>query len=174
MFTHQPDSAMDDIDINYLKRRLRLPELQRYELIKLSVCHGSYINEAYIQQPAERERLQREIKRLAHIGDGIMNMAITDYFFHRLPDADQKILTERTRPFKERRRGAAGFAREIGLDCLDVCKLGRGIGTQDKEGDMFGEMFEALMGAIYLESGCDFAVVRNWFQREFSECLNEL
>jgi hypothetical protein len=30
-----------------------------------------------------------------------------------------------------------------------VCRLGKGIGDKDLEGDMLGEMFEALMGAIY-------------------------
>lgn len=79
---------IDDIDIEYLKHRLNLPPLQQHELIKLAVCHGSYINERYGQEPLKRETLQREIKRLAHIGDSIMNAAITDYFFHRLSAAD--------------------------------------------------------------------------------------
>jgi len=163
---------IDDIDIEYLKHRLNLPPLQQHELIKLAVCHGSYINERYGQEPLKRETLQREIKRLAHIGDSIMNAAITDYFFHRLSAADQGVLTSKAMPFKERRRGAVPFAKEVGLSDLNVCRLGKGIGDKDLKGDMLGEMFEALMGAIYLESDRNFTVARNWFHQECGELLN--
>jgi dsRNA-specific ribonuclease len=163
---------IDDIDVEYLKHRLNLPLLQRHGLIKLAVCHGSYINECYSQDPLRRETLQREIKRLAHIGDSIMNAAITDYFFHCLLEAGQGELTSRARPLKERRRGAVPFAKEVGLSDRTVCRLGKGISDKDLEGDMLGEMFEALMGAIYLESDRNFTVARDWFHQECGGLLN--
>lgn len=54
--------------------------------------------------------------------------------------------------------------RQVGLDSLSKC--GRGIGNRDKQGDMFGEMFEALVGAIYWSSDRDFALTRDWFQTQ--------
>ncbi|MEA5448586.1 ribonuclease III domain-containing protein [Leptolyngbya sp. CCNP1308] len=109
---------------------------------------------------------------MAHIGDSIMNAAITDYFFHRLPKAAQGILTSKTMPFKERRRGAVSFAKEVGLSDPTVCRLGKGISDKDLDGDMLGEMFEALMGAIYLESDRNFTVARDWFHKECGGLLN--
>jgi dsRNA-specific ribonuclease len=53
-----------------------------------------------------------------------------------------------------------------------VCRLGKGIGDKDLEGDMLGEMFEALMGAIYLESDRNFTVARDWFHQECGGLLN--
>jgi dsRNA-specific ribonuclease len=75
-------------------------------------------------------------------------------------------------PFKERRRGAVPFAKEVGLSDLNVCRLGKGIGGKDLEGDMLGEMFEALIGAIYLESDRNFTVARDWFHKECGGLLN--
>jgi dsRNA-specific ribonuclease len=38
---------------------------------------------------------------------------------------------------------------------------------------MFGEMFEALIGAIYLESDRSFSVTYDWFQTQCSRVTQE-
>ena len=86
-------------------------------------------------------------RRLAHLGDGIMNTAVTDYLFFKFLDVDAGVLTEKSQPLKER-KGAVLYAHAVGMS--QVCFLGNGISKRDMQGDMFGEMFEALMGAIYL------------------------
>ena len=144
---------------------LHLPILKSCKLIKLALMDKSYINEAFPHDPQYRGELRIQHKRLAHLGDSIMNAAVTDHLFEKFPDADPDFLTKRSQRLKERRRGALLYAKAIGLD--RICKLGKGICERDKAGDMFGEMFEALIGAIYLSSDRDFALTRKWF---LSQC----
>jgi dsRNA-specific ribonuclease len=146
---------------NLLQQYLHLPGFSSYDWIKIALMDKSYINEAYANNHQHKEQLRLHHRRLAHLGDSIMNAAVTDYLFHKFPQADPGTLTKTAQSPKERRKGALAYAHAVGLD--RICKLGKGIGERDKQGDMFGEMFEALIGAIYLSSDRDFALTRKWF-----------
>lgn len=153
-----------------LKTQLCLPELQMYSFVELAVSHKSYINEAYAQDPTERSRMLVQHRRLAHLGDGIMNTAVTDYLFFKFLDVDAGVLTEKSKPLKER-KGAVLYAHAVGM--RQVCFLGNGISERDMQGDMFGEMFEALMGAIYLGSDRNFSVARDWFHAQCGDVIEQ-
>lgn len=146
---------------NPLQQQLRLPDLGSYDLIKIALMHKSYINEAYARNRQHNEQLRLYHGRLAYLGDSIMNAAVTEYVFNKFPQATPGTLTTTAQSPKERRKGALLYAKAVGLDRL--CKLGNGINEQAKQGDMFGEMFEALIGAIYLSSDRNFALTREWF-----------
>jgi len=90
-----------------------------------------------------------------------MNAVITDYVFEKFPSAAPGTLTITAQSPKERRKGALLYAKAVGLD--RICKLGKGICERDKAGNMFREMFEAWIGAIYWSSDRDFALTRKWF-----------
>jgi ribonuclease-3 len=153
-----------------LRSQLCLPMLQTYSFVELAVSHKSYINEAYAQDPTERSWMLVQHRRLAHLGDGIMNAAVTDYLFRQFLDADAGILTEKSKPLKER-KGAVLYAHAVGIS--QVCFLGNGISDGDMQGDMFGEMFEALMGAIYLGSDRNFSVARDWFHAQCGAVIKQ-
>ncbi|MBD1998453.1 hypothetical protein H6G00_17760 [Leptolyngbya sp. FACHB-541] len=146
-----------------LKNQLCLPMLQTYNFVELALYHKSYINEAYAQDPTERSWMLVQHRRLAHLGDGIMNTAVTDYLFFKFLNDDAGILTEKSQPLKER-KGAVLYAHAVGIN--RVCFLGNGISDRDRQGDMFGEMFEALMGAIYLGSDRNFSIACDWFHAQ--------
>lgn len=141
-----------------------------YSFVELAVSHKSYINEAYAQDPTERSRMLVQHRRLAHLGDGIMNTAVTDYLFFKFLDVDAGVLTEKSKPLKER-KGAVLYAHAVGMS--QVCFLGNGISERDMQGDVFGEMFEALMGAIYLGSDRHFSLARNWFHVRCGDVIEQ-
>jgi dsRNA-specific ribonuclease len=94
-----------------------------------------------------------------------MNAVVTDYLFLKFPQTHQGILTDLAKPLKCR-EGAVLYAHEVGIS--QICCLGKSVREQDLQGDLLGEMFEALMGAIYLSSDRNFSVTRDWFQ---SRCI---
>lgn len=148
-------------DCKVLQQRLHLPGLGTYDLIKIALMHKSFINEYYVHNCQHKEQAHLLHRRLAHLGDSIMNAAVTDYVFRQFPQADPDFLTKKSQWLKERRNGALAYAKAVGLD--RICYQGRGIDDKARVGDMFGEMFEALVGAIYLSSDRDFALTREWF-----------
>lgn len=140
---------------------LCLPNLKSYSLIELAMMHESYINETLMPFPDRRKQQLIEYRRLAYLGDSIMNAAVTEYLFEAFPNADQGVLTEISKDLKSR-DATRLYAQAVGLDRL--AKLGNGVRKQDKTGDLFGEMFEGLVGAIYWSSDRNFGLTRNWFQ----------
>ena len=153
-----------------LMQQLHLPRLKSLQLIELALMHKSYINEAYVQQSQRKDELLNQHRRLAHLGDSMMNAAITDYLFQKFPHANQGVLTQKSQPLKAR-KGAVLYAQAVRLNCL--CKMGVSVREQDKQGDMFGELFEALIGAIYLSSDRDFALTRDWFQTQCAGIIKQ-
>lgn len=147
---------------------LHLPPLNAYDLIELALMHESYINENCV--PKHKGERMTEHRQLAHLGDSIMNAAVTDYLFEKFPDADQGVLSNRSQPLKAR-KGAVLYAQAVGLD--RVCKLGGSVRPQDRKGAMFGEMFEALMGAIYRSCDRDFGLTRDWFQARCATVIEQ-
>lgn len=89
---------------------LHLPPLNGYDLIELALMHKSYINERLMCFPARRKQQITEHKRLAHLGDSIMNAAVTDYLFEEFPNADQGFLSKLSQPLKAR-EGARLYAK---------------------------------------------------------------
>ena len=58
---------------------LHLPILKGCKLIELALMHKSYINDAFPHDPRYGGELRTQHRRLAHLGDSIMNAALTDY-----------------------------------------------------------------------------------------------
>jgi len=162
------------VDIELIKARLYLPKFQDYSLIELALCHKTYLNEKFAQDENTKQQRLKDHKRLAHLGDYIMNVAIGDYVFRRFPDCEVGILNNKAQPLKERRTGALAYAKAIGLDQPGICQFGGSINEPARKGDLFGEIFEALMGAIYLSSDRQFTVAHDWFYAHCTETMERL
>lgn len=91
-------------------------------------------------------------ERMEYLGDAVLSLAVADYLFHTYPTQPEGFLTEmRSR-----------IVSRVSLNRLSE-KLGFGsyIRHSSDAGNnarsMGGNAFEALMGAIYLDRGYDFA-----------------
>ncbi len=100
------------------------------------------------------------------MGDSILGTVVIEYLYDRLPAENQGTLTN-WKSELVRRNKAYEFARKLKLRRL--CKLGQGDKFRDESGQiqLLGEMFEALLGAIYLEFERDFSRARNWLVDRF-------
>lgn len=162
------------MDIEIIKTRLHLPQILNYDLVELALCDATYLNEKFVRDEIKKRQLIQDHHRLAHLGDYIMNTAVDDYVLRRFPDCEAGVLNDKEKPLKELRRGALAYAKAIGLDQPGICQLGGSIGDQARDGDLFGELFEALMGAIYLSSGRQFTVTCEWFYERCTATMERL
>jgi ribonuclease III len=109
------------------------------ELIIEALTHKSY------KQPYDNERLE-------FLGDAVMDLIVGEYLFKKFPKSDEGKLS----------KIRASLVNETGFDKLaKVLQLGEYIllsnaeennGGREKS-SLLSNAFEALMGAIYLESG---------------------
>jgi dsRNA-specific ribonuclease len=155
-----------NIDFEAVKKQIRIDEFKRLYLLEIALTHPSYLNEVNPLCQEQRNLKEREYRRLATLGDAIFNAIVVDYLYHQLPDADRGELSKLKNSIITREQ-AGEFASELNLKQL--CLLGRGERQKDEveQTEMFGEMFEALLCAIYLEFERDFNKTKSWLINRF-------
>jgi ribonuclease III len=128
-----------------LKARLGLPVDS--QLLERALTHRSY---AY-----ENGGLPTN-ERLEFLGDSVLGLVVTDALFHRHPELSEGQLAKlRAAVVNMRALADVGRALELGR----YVRLGRGeeaTGGRDKS-SILADTVEALIGAVYLDSGLDAA-----------------
>jgi ribonuclease-3 len=91
-------------------------------------------------------------ERLEFLGDAILDAITAEYLFKTFPLKDEGFLTEMRSKLVNRSQ-LNKLAQKMGLDTL--VKLDTGLSNQYKS--FQGDALEALIGALYLDKGYDFA-----------------
>jgi ribonuclease-3 len=115
-------------------------------LLRRALTHRSYVNE-------NPEALE-DNERLEFLGDAALGFLTASWIYNHFPEMDEGQLT-RLRSALVRTEQLAAFAREIQLG--EAIMLGRGeeaTGGRERPA-LLCASFEALVGAIYLDSGFD-------------------
>ena len=113
------------------------------ELYKLALIHKS----ASIM--VDGQSINNE--RLEFLGDAVIESVTSDYLFIEYPEYDEGRLTQ-LRSKIVSRQSLNGIAKKLGLDKLIICN--NSVNCTQKH--IYGDAFEAMMGAIYLDQGYNF------------------
>lgn len=118
---------------------------QNESLLKQAMTHSSYINEHHLKKTECNERLE-------FLGDAVLELVSSEFLYHGHPDVSEGELT-RTRASMVCEPSLAFCARDIKLGSYLL--LGKGEeATGGRERDsVTSDAMEALIGAIYLDSG---------------------
>ena len=87
-------------------------------------------------------------ERLEYLGDAILDAVIADYLFKKFPRKKEGFLTQ-MRSKIVKRSNLDILARNLGIDYLVVSNTSR----NSHKKHIYGDAFEALIGAIYLDKG---------------------
>ena len=121
-------------------------------LIQQALVHSSWLHEHPDAARGHNERLE-------HLGDAVVNLAISQALYERHPDDDEGDLSARRAAIVS----AAGLSRlATRIDLGDMLLLGEGESQRDgrRRPSLLASSFEALAGAIFLDVG--FEPVRTW------------
>jgi ribonuclease-3 len=114
------------------------------ELYKLALIHKSASIVLEDGQHINNERLE-------FLGDAVIESVTSDYLFIEFPDKNEGFLTQ-LRSKMVSRQSLNGVAKLLGLDD-HVITNSSNISSQKH---IYGDAFEAMMGAIYLDQGYNF------------------
>jgi len=126
-----------------LSQRLGLP-FSNLALLTRALTHRSYLNE----NPDSLE----DNERLEFLGDAVLDFVVGAWVYDRFPEMQEGELTK-IRSAIVRNDQLAAFARRLNLG--PALRLGRGehaSGGRQRDG-LLGSLFEALIGALYLDAG---------------------
>jgi ribonuclease-3 len=113
-------------------------------LLTRALTHGSFLN--------EHPEVQEDNERLEFLGDAVLDFIVGAWVYHRFPEMPEGDLTK-MRSAIVRNDQLASFARGLALG--RALRLGRGehsSGGSRRDG-LLGSVFEAVIGAIYLDAG---------------------
>lgn len=117
--------------------------------LRNALTHSSYANERKINKLANNERLE-------FLGDAILELVSSDYLYHKYPDmAEGKLSKLRASLVCE--EALAASAKSISLGELIFLGKGEENSGGRMRASITSDAFEALIGAIYLDSGMDTA-----------------
>jgi ribonuclease III len=138
---------------------------QNKKLLVQAFTHRSYFNE-------HRDVAEEHNERLEFLGDSILGLLISDYLYHHLPSHAEGELS-RLRAHLVEAGSCARFLQK--LDLGDFVQLGRGEQMNEGRGreTILADLFEALIGAVYIDGGMEAAQKFFWghFQEEIQKSL---
>jgi ribonuclease III len=138
---------------------------QNKKLLRQAFIHRSYFNE-------HRDEATEHNERLEFLGDSILGLLISDYLYHHLPTQAEGELS-RLRAHLVEAGSCAKYLQK--MDLADFVQLGRGERMNEGRGrdTILADLFEALIGAVYLDGGMEEAKKFFWghFQEEIQKIL---
>lgn len=133
-------------------------------LLLLAFTHRSFFNE-------NRSAVSSHNERLEFLGDAVLGLLTSDYLFRYLPKTPEGELSH----LRSRLVEASSCMRYIvTLEVEGFLLLGRGERMNDGKGreSILADLFEALIGAIYLDGGIESA--RQFLFQRLSPTLSEI
>lgn len=113
-----------------------------------ALTHRSYVNELKIRRDVHHN------ERLEFLGDAVLELAVSDYLFHKYNDKEEGKLTK-LRAALVCEPSLAACARKLNLG--EYLSLGKGeMLTGGRERDsILSDALEAVIGSIYLDGGLE-------------------
>ena len=109
-------------------------------------------------------------ERLEYLGDAVLDLVVAEDLYQRFPEADEGELS-RMRAALVRGDTLAKLAREINIAQHLILGSGEMKSGGHRRSSILAGTIEALIGAIYLDSGFDAsqAFIRHLYTREFAQ-----
>lgn len=135
------------------------------DLLTLAFTHRSFINE-------NKELVSEHNERLEFLGDAVLSLIISGYLYHHLPLTREGELSYLRAQIVDATT-CASFSEKLNLHSYIL--LGKGEMQNFGKGkeSIYADLFEALLGAIYLDGGLEAArvFVLSHFESEIQKTI---
>lgn len=154
--------------ISLLKQASEIEEKIGYnfndkKLLTLAFIHRSFVN--------ENRSVDVSNERLEFLGDSVLGILMSDYLYHHFPDKPEGDLSYLRSRLVEADSCVTYIQK---LDIAHYLLLGKGERQNESRGriTIMADLFEAIIGAIYLDGG--FASASKFIFENFSEDISHI
>jgi dsRNA-specific ribonuclease len=153
------------IKLEEAKQAIAFPNFHNDELLAIALTDPCSLNEMGISK-AEQEQREREYRRLAYLGDALIDSVLADYLYSTGHDLTKGDFDEWRQALVDK-HGLTRFA--IDLDLPNYCSSWNRKNRKAPEDEprTWGEMFEAVVGVLFLDSDRNFDKVAQWLCDRF-------
>ena len=137
----------EKIEINKAFEKLIGYTFKNKELLVLALTHSSYTNES-------RRETYNSNERLEFLGDSVLSVVISKFLYTTQADMTEGNMSK-IRALIVCESSLARVARKISLDKYLLLGKGEEVTGGRKRDSILSDAFEALLGAIFLDSGIE-------------------
>ena len=128
-------------------------------LIELAFIHRSFTNE-------NRDVINEHNERLEFLGDAVLGLIVSDFLYTHLPDHPEGELSYLRSRLVEA-PACMKYLQKIGLERFLMVGRGEAMNEGKGRGTILADLFEAVIGALYLDGGIEAA--KKFFFKHFRE-----
>lgn len=141
-------------DFSVLQDKLEI-KFNNRELLIQALCHRSYINENTNFRMGHNERLE-------FLGDAVLELVVTEHLYNKYPKKNEGDLTT-WRAALVNTKTLSELSKEIGIEDFILLSRGEGKAMGRTKQSILADTLEALIGAIYLDSG--YLLCKNFIEK---------
>jgi ribonuclease-3 len=147
----QQNSGMNPLEklkgqIEEIEEKLGLPFADKNFLIQ-AMIHRSFVNEYRGNELKHNERLE-------FLGDSVLGLAVADFLYRRLPDCPEGQLSQLRSKLVDA-NACSHYLQKLQLTPYILLGKGETISEGRHKTSITADVFEALLGAIYLDGGLE-------------------
>ena len=166
-FSHKCYSSRIMTPLDILRKQIPQVEdklgviFENKELLVLAFIHRSFVNEF-------RKLSEQHNERLEFLGDSVLGLVMAEFLYRRLPSHPEGALSQ----LRSRLVDAASceqYLQKLKLEEYILLGKGERQSSEKIRSSILADVFEAIVGAIYLDGG--FLVVRSFLQAHFEEII---
>jgi ribonuclease III len=143
-------------------QRLGIP-FKDPSLLRRALTHRSYLN--------EHPDFVEDNERLEFLGDAVLDFLVASWLYHHFPEMAEGNLT-RLRAALVGNAQLAEFARDLGAGEAMLLGKGEHDGGGRIRSALLGSIFEAVVGALYLDQGID--AVRSFVEPMLTRTVQQI
>jgi ribonuclease-3 len=134
----------------------RLEELIGVAFADERLLQSAFVHRSFIHEHPERVPGLTANERLEFLGDAVLNFITASWLYERYPAQSEGELTT-LRAALVKTSTLAGFARSLNLGTYVRISRGEDTPTARNRAPLLADVFEAILGAIYLDQGLEAA-----------------
>jgi dsRNA-specific ribonuclease len=154
-----------EIKLQAAKQAIAIPDFKRDDLLVIALTDPADLNHPEIPK-SEQDRLKNIYRRLAFLGDALFDAVLANYLVvvnreltkQDLDDWRQDIAGEDT---------LTEFAVDLGLPEFSSSWNRKNRKPPESEPRVWGEMFEAVVGVIFIDCDRNFLKLSAWLENRF-------
>ncbi len=122
-------------------------QFKKEQLLILAFVHSSYYNE-------HKAELEQHNERLEFLGDTVLGVVVADFLYKKMPKAKEGVLSFHLSNIVNS-DACEEYLIQLQLDTYILLGVGQKKRTGTAKKNITADVFEALIGAIYLDGGLD-------------------
>jgi dsRNA-specific ribonuclease len=154
-----------NIKLQEAKKAIAIPSFKSDELLKIALTNPLDLNHPEISK-SERERRENTYRRLAFLGDSLFDAVLADYLLGINQDLTKKDFDDWRQEIASK-ESLTEFAIDLGLPKYSSSWSKKNQKPPKEEPRCWAEMFEAVVGVVFLDFERDFLKLSLWLSDRF-------